>query len=181
MNNQDKYLVSACLAGFGCRYDGKDNAHPYIEELIKEGRAIPVCPEQLGGLPTPRACAEQVGERVINQEGLDVTEAFVIGAKKCGEIAERYGCKKAILKAKSPSCGKGFIYDGSFSKILKEGNGKTTEYLMRCGMTVITELDINLSEKEWWEEKIIIILGIKAQIIGINKRVGKYVDKSYEL
>ena len=132
-------IVSACLAGFPCRYDGKKAINPVVQQLVKEGKAIPVCPEQLGGLPTPRLPAEMKAGKVINSDGNDVTEAFEKGAAVVLEIAKQYGCTDALLKARSPSCGKGRIYDGSFSGILIEGNGKTADLLMRNGITVTTE------------------------------------------
>ena len=132
-------IVSACLAGFPCRYDGKKTINTAVQQLVKEGKAIPVCPEQLGGLPTPRLPAEMKAGKVINSDGNDVTEAFEKGAAVVLEIAKQYGCTGALLKARSPSCGKGQIYDGSFSGILIEGNGKTADLLMRNGITVTTE------------------------------------------
>ena len=132
-------IVSACLAGFPCRYDGKKAINTAVQQLVKEGQAIPVCPEQLGGLPTPRSPAEMKAGKVINSDGNDVTEAFEKGAAVVLEIAKQYGCTDALLKARSPSCGKGRIYDGSFSGILIEGNGKTADLLMRNGITVTTE------------------------------------------
>lgn len=138
------YLVSACLAGIPCRYDGEDNAHPEIEQLVREGKALPVCPEQLGGLTTPRVCAERVGNHVINKEGRDVTEAFERGAQCCVALAKKYDCTQAILKAKSPSCGKGMIYDGTFTGVLIKGNGRTTELLEMYGIKVITENELSL-------------------------------------
>ena len=113
-------IVSACLAGFPCRYDGKKAINTAVQQLVKEGKAIPVCPEQLGGLPTPRLPAEMKAGKVINSDGNDVTEAFEKGAAVVLEIAKQYGCTDALLKARSPSCGKGRIYDGSFSGILIE-------------------------------------------------------------
>ncbi|UTC48442.1 DUF523 domain-containing protein [Treponema vincentii] len=132
-------IVSACLAGFPCRYDGKKAINTAVQQLVKEGKAIPVCPEQLGGLPTPRLPAEMKAGKVISSDGNDVTEAFEKGAAVVLEIAKQYGCTGALLKARSPSCGKGRIYDGSFSGILIEGNGKTADLLMRNGITVTTE------------------------------------------
>lgn len=132
-------IVSACLAGFPCRYDGKKAINPAVQQLVKEGKAIPVCPEQLGGLPTPRSAAEMKAGKVINTDGDDVTEAFEKGAAVVLEIAQQYGCKDALLKARSPSCGKGLVYDGTFSGILTAGNGKTADLLMRNGITVMTE------------------------------------------
>ncbi len=134
-------LVSACLAGIKCRYDGKDNANEKIIELVKQCLAIPVCPEQLGGLPTPRPPAEQIGSKVISNNGKDVTENFRIGAEETLRIAKLVNCKKAILKQRSPSCGFGFIYDGTHSGKVIKGNGFTAEFLLKNGIKILTEED----------------------------------------
>lgn len=131
------YLVSACLAGFRCRYDGKVDPDESVVELVRTGKAVPVCPEQLGGLPCPRsACERTASGRVIDRDGNDRTEAFETGAKEALRIARIYGCTHAILKAKSPSCGKGRIYDGTFKKALTEGIGVTAELLEKNGVAV---------------------------------------------
>ena len=131
-------IVSACLAGYRCRYDGKIVPDEEIVALIKSGGAIPVCPEMMGGLPCPRVPAERTkdGLRVVTQEGNDVTEAFTSGAFEALRMAKLYGCEKAILKAKSPSCGCGQIYDGTFSGTLREGDGVTAELFKENGITV---------------------------------------------
>ena len=131
-------LVSACLAGYRCRYDGAVKPDPDVSALVKSGQALPVCPEQLGGLPCPRVPAERTpdGKRVLNKEGGDVTEAFRSGAEETLRIAKLYGCKHAILKAKSPSCGLNEIYDGTFSGTLRKGNGVTVDLLLKHGITV---------------------------------------------
>ena len=133
-------LVSACLAGEKCRYDGKDNGREEIIAMVKAGTAIPVCPEVLGGLPTPRIPCEQIYRDkhlcVMNKEHTDCTEAFNKGARKTLEIAQQVGAKKAILKAKSPSCGKGVIYDGTFTGQLIDGIGITAKLLEENGITV---------------------------------------------
>ncbi|MFH1364828.1 MAG: DUF523 domain-containing protein, partial [Candidatus Aenigmatarchaeota archaeon] len=108
-------LVSACLAGINCKYNGSSKPKEKIIEMVKNGEAIPVCPEQLGGLTTPRETAEQKNERVFTKDGKDVTTEFVKGANEGLKIAILAGCKEAILKARSPSCGSGKVYDGSFS------------------------------------------------------------------
>ena len=136
-------IVSACLAGFPCRYDGKKAINTAVQQLVKEGKAIPVCPEQLGGLPTPRLPAEMKAGKVINSDGNDVTEAFEKGAAVVLEMAQQYGCTDALLKARSPSCGKGLVYDGTFSGTLIAGNGKTADLLMKNGITVTTEEEWN--------------------------------------
>ncbi len=140
------YLVSACLAGVNCRYDGKDSANEKVMELVKQGKAIFVCPEQLGGLTTPRISCELViqpgARRVINKEGTDRTEEFWLGAKRTLAIAKALGIKKAIMKSKSPSCGRGQIYDGSFSGNLIPGNGLAVQLLLENGIEVVTEKDL---------------------------------------
>ena len=135
-------IVSACLAGYRCRYDGKIDSDPGIVDLIRCGKAVPVCPEMLGGLPCPRVPAERTadGTRVLSREGTDVTEAFERGAAETLRIAQLYGCERAILKARSPSCGKGLIYDGTFSGTLRQGDGVTTELLLQHGITVESKL-----------------------------------------
>ncbi|NQV19591.1 MAG: DUF523 domain-containing protein [Armatimonadetes bacterium] len=135
-------IVSACLAGLKCNYLGDDNSHPEVVELVRKGLAIPVCPEQLGGLPTPRIPAEIQCKKVINKNGDDVTSNFQKGAEETLRIAKLVNCKKVIFKANSPSCGFGKIYDGSFSGKLIPGNGITTELLMKNGIKIITEKDL---------------------------------------
>ena len=109
---------------------------------MKKHTLIPICPEILGGLPTPRVPAERQGERVINQRGEDVSAAYERGAREARHLFSLYNAKAALLKAKSPSCGKGEIYDGSFSRHLKEGNGVTAEALLSAGIPVFTEKEI---------------------------------------
>lgn len=144
--------ISACLCGINCKYNGGNNLNEKALKLFKEGKAILICPEQLGGLETPRlpheilngdgACVLDGTARVKSKEGIDSTDKFVKGAYESLKIAKALGVKKAILKAKSPSCGSNFIYDGSFKNILKEGNGVTAELFKRNGIDVITENDI---------------------------------------
>lgn len=131
-------IVSACLAGFRCRYDGKSVPDADVVALVKSGKAIPVCPEMLGGLPCPRIPAERTadGTHVLTREGVDVTEAYRLGAKETLRLARLYGCEKAILKARSPSCGYGQIYDGTFSGTLKDGVGVTAQLLAENGIAV---------------------------------------------
>ncbi len=135
-------LCSACLLGIKCRYDGKDNLNERVIELAKKEKLIPVCPEQLGGLPTPREPAEIQGNRVVTYSGKDVTEYFERGAKKVLKIAKLLGIKEAILKQKSPSCGSGKIYDGTFSSRIIEGDGITTRLLKKNGIKVISEEEL---------------------------------------
>ena len=131
-------IVSACLAGYRCRYDGAIKPDAEIVELIRQGKAIPACPEMLGGLPCPRVPSERTGDgaRVVSRDGTDVSETFQTGAEQTLQLARLYGCSKAILKANSPSCGCGQIYDGTFSGKLKNGYGVTAELLLENGITV---------------------------------------------
>lgn len=139
-------LVSACLAGVNCKYDGGNNLNEKILELVKKGEAILVCPEQLGGLTTPRTPSEigiiEGNKKVINKDGEDVTINFVRGAEEVLRIAKSLNITKAILKSKSPSCGCGLVYDGTFTGTKIPGNGITAQLLIDNGIEVITENDI---------------------------------------
>ena len=139
----ENILVSACLLGENCRYDGKAGKRIDIESLRKKYNLIPVCPEVLGGLPTPRTPSERVGERVVMKDGRDVTDNFMKGAREALKICEAFGCKRAILKERSPSCGRGMIYDGSFTGALKEGDGVTAQLLLEHGILVYGESEIS--------------------------------------
>ncbi len=132
-------MVSACLAGTPCRYDGRSNLRPEIAELVRRGEAVPVCPEVLGGLPTPRTPSEQKNGRVVAATGEDVTDAFVSGAEAALYIAEEYGCCAAVLKARSPSCGCGRVYDGTFTHTLVDGDGLFAALLRKKGFQLFTE------------------------------------------
>lgn len=134
-----KILVSACLLGARCRYDGESKAHPEMEALAEQHILIPVCPEQLGGLPTPRPPAERKGERVVTQTGTDVTEQYRRGAEEALKLCKLLGCEAAVLKERSPSCGCGEIYDGTHSKELTAGDGVTAELLKMQGIPVYGE------------------------------------------
>ena len=133
------YLVSACLAGEKCRMDGKDKLVPEIRQLVEDGKAVAVCPEVLGGLPTPRSPSERRGDRVVNAAGEDVTEQFRRGAEEAFRICKENGCTVAILKSKSPSCGCGVIHNGQFDGGLIEGNGVFAQMLLDAGIKVMTE------------------------------------------
>ncbi len=133
---KEKLLISACLMGERCRYDGKGQRHPLIEALSERYDLIPVCPEQLGGLPTPRTPSERRGKRVIAQDGRDVTEAFRLGADKALYIVLEQSIPRALLKERSPSCGFGEIYDGSFSGRRIPGNGVAAETLSAHGIKI---------------------------------------------
>ena len=135
-------LVSACLLGVNCRYDGKSQFATDLQPLFETHNLIPVCPEQLGGLTTPRVPAERQGERIVTQDGQNVTGAFTRGAQEALKLAKMYHCTLAILKERSPSCGNQQIYDGSFSGTLTEGAGVTAKLLMANGITVIGESQI---------------------------------------
>jgi len=135
-------LCSACLLGIPCRYDGKSKPNQKVLELAKNELLIPICPEQLGGLQTPREGAEIIDGRVKTQSGEDRTQEFKQGAESVLLIAKTCGAKKAILKQRSPSCGCGKIYDGSFSQKIIEGNGVTAKALIKEGIEVISEEDL---------------------------------------
>ncbi len=135
-------IVSACLADVLCRYDAGGKPCDKVIRLISEGKAIPVCPEQLGGLSTPRLPAEQIGKKVFRNDGVDVTAEFNRGAQEALKIARLIGAKTAILKARSPSCGSGKIYDGSFTDSLVDGNGVFAGLCKREGIEVKTEEEI---------------------------------------
>ena len=137
-----KILVSACLCGNKCRYKGDDCMNAKIAELGQGNIVIPVCAEQLGGLPTPRHPAERVGDKVISDVGTDVTEEYSRGADFVVAIAKANNADYCVMKANSPSCGKGVIYDGTFTGNKTSGNGLTTERLLAAGFTVYTEDEI---------------------------------------
>ena len=136
-----EYVVSACLAGCKCRYDGKDNLCPKVKQLVEEGRAVTVCPEVMGGMTTPRIPSERKDGKIINSIGEDNTSYFIKGVEKSIEIVKEHNIKKAILKAKSPSCGNKYIYDGTFSKTLIEGKGLLAEKLSEIGVEIYDEGD----------------------------------------
>lgn len=136
-----EYIVSACLAGEECRYDGKSNKIDAIAKLVQEGRAITVCPEVLGGLSIPRSSCEIIGCKVISTTGKDCTKEYETGADKALFIAKSNNICKAILKSKSPSCGKDYIYDGTFTRTLIKGNGIFVQKLLDEGFEVYTEND----------------------------------------
>ena len=143
-------LISACLLGVCCRYDGESHPCEVLKDLPESLHLIPVCPEQLGGLPTPRTPAERRGHAVITREGSDVTEAYRAGALEVLRLARRFDCHAAILKERSPSCGCGEIYDGSFTHTLIHGDGVTAELLKSFGFRIYGESRIHelLSDAE---------------------------------
>ena len=140
----DKLLVSACLLGAPCRYDGKSKPLAGIERLRETYELVPVCPEQEGGLPTPRTPSERRGEAVVMQDGTDVTAQYRRGAEAALKLCRREGCAAALLKERSPSCGSGTIYDGSFTHTLIPGDGVTAELLRQNGVRIYGESELDL-------------------------------------
>ena len=134
-----KLLVSACLLGCRCRYDGAAKPHPAMEALAERHTLVPVCPEQLGGLSTPRPPAERCGVRVVTREGGDVTAQYRRGAEEALRLCRLLGCNAALLKERSPSCGSGAIYDGTFTGTVTAGDGVTAELLRKNGIPVYGE------------------------------------------
>ena len=137
-----RILVSGCLLGVCCRYDGASKPHHGVLELAKRHELIPVCPEQLGGLATPRPPAERQGSRIIARTGADVTEQYLRGAEEALKLHRLLGCDAAVLKERSPSCGSGEIYDGAFSGMLTAGDGVTAGLLKTNGISVYGESQI---------------------------------------
>ena len=135
-------LVSACLLGCPCRYDGKSKPNDAVLALMEQHTLIPICPEQMGGLATPRVPAERRGDGVFTETGGDVTAQYRRGAEEALRLAKLYGCTHAILKERSPSCGSGQIYDGSFSRTLLDGDGVTAQLLKENGITVLGESEV---------------------------------------
>ena len=142
-------LISACLMGVRCRYDGGRKPLDCLDKLMDQHVLIPVCPEVLGGLPTPRVPAERIGGKVITQDGRDVTANYEQGAQESLRIARMTGCTTALLKERSPSCGSGVIYDGSFSGGLCPGYGVCGALLKANGIEVLGESRV----QELLEEK----------------------------
>lgn len=136
-------VVSACLAGVKCRYNGMAFSCPVAQRLVTSGQAVLVCPELLGGLPIPRPAAEIVGGRVISFTGQDVTASYQKGAAIALQMTLASGCNSAILKARSPSCGSGQVYDGSFSNQLIPGDGIFAMQLKAGGIRVQTEEEVS--------------------------------------
>ena len=142
---REKILISACLVGINCKFNGENNLlnKDVFDEISKRFHLLFVCPEVYGGLSTPREPAEMKnGVVVCKFSGKDVSENFKNGAEICLKIAKLNGCKKAILKARSPSCGSGQIYDGSFSKKLVFGDGVAVKLLKENGILVFSEDEI---------------------------------------
>ena len=147
-------VISACLLGVACNHEGRGSSRAIVDELARRYRLVPVCPEVLGGLPTPRAAAELIGgdggdvltgagrARVVNIEGEDVTAAYRRGAEAAVTLALATGARRAVLKARSPSCGSSAIYDGTFSRRLVPGTGVTAAALRGAGLEVGSEEDV---------------------------------------
>lgn len=137
-----RLLISACLIGINCKYDGGNNYISEVERLKEKYELIPVCAEIFGGLPTPRIPSEQRSGKVWNREGEEVTEKFLRGAEEVGRTARFFECGVALLKERSPSCGYGEIYDGTFSGHLTRGNGIAAELLSNMGIRIYGESEI---------------------------------------
>ena len=136
-------VVSACLVGVNCKYNGGNNDNEKVKEFLKDKEYIIICPEQLGGLTTPRNPSEIIGDKVFSNIGEDVTSYFRKGASIALERAIKSGAKLALLKSKSPSCGKKLVYDGTFSGYLTEGDGITVSLLKKHGIVIYTEHEID--------------------------------------
>lgn len=146
-----KLLVSACLLGVPCRYDGKSKPDTAVLSLRERHTLVPVCPECLGGLPTLRIPSERRGDRVVTQSGSDVTDAYRRGAEQTLRMAS--ACDAAILKERSPACGSRQIYDGSFSHRLLAGRGTAAELLLAAGLRVFSEEDVRGGVFAQWERE----------------------------
>lgn len=143
-----KVLVSACLAGERCRFDGAARTCAGIDEIAEFAELVPICPEVLGGLPVPRKPSEILGSRVVTCDGADVTEAFQRGAERAVRRALGEGCRFAVLKERSPSCGSKAVYDGTFSSVLVQGSGFAAAALERAGIRVYGESDLAKLKKD---------------------------------
>ena len=149
-----KILISGCLLGLNCKYSGENNLNEKCLALKEKHTLIPVCPEQLGGLATPRAASEIINgcgqdvllgkSKIMDDKGIDETQGFIKGAEETLKIFKMLDCDIALLKARSPSCGIGKIYDGTFSGTLRDGNGVTVEVLLQNGIKVLTEEDTEI-------------------------------------
>lgn len=139
-----KILISSCLLGNNCKWNGRNNARELIMSIKDKVEFIPVCSEVLGGLPTPRIPSEIVGDRVINEINLDVTDHFLEGAEKVLRIAKENNVKYAIFKERSPSCGVHQIYNGKFERTATEGKGITTRLLEKNGIRVYSDEEIEI-------------------------------------
>ena len=139
---REKLLISACLLGENCKYSGGNNYEPLTEALGKRFELVPVCPEPMGGLTSPREPAERAGDKVLSRSGEDWTEAFRLGAVRAPETALAQGITLAVLKERSPSCGCGAVYDGTFTGTVVPGDGVAAELLKRHGVHIRGESQI---------------------------------------
>ena len=135
-------LVSACLLGTCCNHEGRHSQRAQVEALASEYRLVPICPEVAGGLPTPRAAAEIQGDRVVNADGDNVTAEYERGALAAVDLAVAVEARRAVLKARSPSCGAHQVYDGGFTRTLRDGEGITAAALRAAGIEVVSEEDL---------------------------------------
>ncbi|OOM78217.1 DUF523 domain-containing protein [Clostridium sp. BL-8] len=151
------YIISACLCGVNCKYNGKNNLNERCMKLFREGKAVLVCPEQLGGLSTPRNPVELNNEanevingngKALSNKGEDVTKQFINGADETLRIAKELGATKAVLKEGSPSCGSNYIYDGTFTGNKIKGKGITTQLLENEGITVFSDEDLEINNSK---------------------------------
>lgn len=151
------YIISACLCGVNCKYSGENNLNERCMKLFKEGKAVLVCPEQLGGLPTPRNPVELNNEasevingngKALSNRGEDVTKQFIDGANETLRIARELGATKAVLKEGSPSCGSNYVYDGTFTGNKIRGKGITAQVLENEGITVFSDEDLEVSNSK---------------------------------
>ncbi len=143
---KENLLISGCLLGIRCSYRGlpKTLSEDVLSDLKEKYNLIPVCPEQMGGLPTPRTPSERrPGQMVISLDNLDVTQNYEWGARQTLLVANRLGCYKALLKEYSPSCGSNFVFDGTFTDTRIPGQGVTTELLRSYGIQVFSENQID--------------------------------------
>ncbi|HHT88906.1 MAG TPA: DUF523 domain-containing protein [Clostridiales bacterium] len=142
MNKKENLLISACLLGLYCRYDGKELHLDKLQDLMEKYHLIPICPEIMGGMGTPRNPIERKGDKAVDSSGKDITEHLEKGAKEALKLAKLFDCKYALLKERSPSCGFGRIYDGTFSGTLINGNGVAADLLDENGIKVFGESKI---------------------------------------
>lgn len=139
---KEKILVSACLLGVNCKYDGENNINEKVLEYIKDKEVIPICPEIYGGLKTPRTPSEILKDKVMTKDNIEVTKEYRKGAEETLYLAKLFNVKKALLKAKSPSCGNKEIYDGTFTKNKIKGMGITARLLKENGIEILSEEEI---------------------------------------
>lgn len=168
-------VVSACLLGERCRYDGASKPSEAVRQLAQKLRVHPVCPEVAGGLGVPRPPAERVGTQVLTETGADVTAAYEAGARACAEVRRQCGARFAVLKAKSPACGVGRIYDGTHARILTRGNGVFADLLEREGVCMVTE-EVVEACKPSVEHPVAIVLGTGLGHLGSLVRPVRRID-----